>query len=61
MKYKLLPKKDFAKFQKMCQHTSKVRKAIEINANKNKIPPRWVMKELFNQDLEFSIKSFKEE
>lgn len=52
--------KDFKIFQKMCQHTTKVRKAMQKNSDINKIPPRWVMKELMNNELEFTIKSYKE-
>ena len=51
--------KDFKIFQKMCQHTTKVRKAMQKNSEKNKIPPRWVMKELMDTELEFSIDSYK--
>ena len=31
--------KDFKIFQKMCQHTTKVRKSMQKNSDNNKIPP----------------------
>lgn len=58
-KKKTKKEKNFEIFQKMCQHTKKVRKAMKINSDKNKIPPRWVMKDLMDDKLEFNIEYHK--
>ena len=58
-KKKTKKEKNVEIFQKMCQHSKKVRKAMKKNSDKNKIPPRWVMKDLMDDKLEFNIEYHK--
>ena len=58
-KKKTKKEKDFEIFQKMCQHSKKVRKAMKKNSDKNKIPPRWIMKDLMDNEFEFNIEYYK--
>lgn len=58
-KKKTKKEKNFEIFKKMCQHSKKVRKAMKHNNDKNKIPPRWVMKDLMDSEFEFNIEYHK--
>ena len=58
-KKKTKKEKNFEIFKKMCQHSKKVRKAMKSNSDKNKIPPRWVMKDLMDSEFEFNIEYHK--
>tara|TARA_B100000989_G_C19481162_1_gene445186 strand:- start:413 stop:610 length:198 start_codon:yes stop_codon:yes gene_type:complete len=58
-KKKTKKEKNFEIFKKMCQHSKKVRKAMKHNSDKNKIPPRWVMKDLMDSEFEFNIEYHK--